>query len=221
MFFIAFGVIIIGGTLFLTFITSSHRWTFYSSKWTGPEYFKWWFDASQLIYDANTKDQQRTYCWLLAHPSHLAQDKVKEWLLGLKSDGEILGGGDKKIPKGCGGFSGHSLDSFLTKSLQRYAYYKDTESLTLVKAHLDKLKEEVSSRPLVDTIKSVSRRSMKNAEEEEEERLADTMNKAHAEETLQLKAALLEKDEKITTLQTALAANEKLVADLKAKLAEN
>jgi hypothetical protein len=46
---------------------------------------------------------------------------VKEWLHGLKSDGEILGGGDKKIPQGCREFSGHSLDSFFTKSLQRYA----------------------------------------------------------------------------------------------------
>ena len=58
---------------------------------------------------------------MFAHPSYLSQDKVKEWLLGLKSDGEILGGGDKKIPKGCNEFSGHSLDSFFTKSLQRYA----------------------------------------------------------------------------------------------------
>ena len=81
---------------------------------------------------------------------------MKEWLLGLESDGEMLGRGDKKIPKGCREFSGHSLDSFFTKSLQRYAYYNDTEGFPLVKAHLDKLKTEVDERQQVQTLTSFS-----------------------------------------------------------------
>ena len=65
----------------------------------------------------------------------------------------MLGRGDKKIPKGCREFSGHSLD---TKSLQRYAYYNDTEGFPLVKAHLDKLKTEVDERQQVQTLTSFS-----------------------------------------------------------------
>ena len=156
MFFIALGVTIVGATLFLTFITSSHRWTFYSSKWTGPDAIKWEFDAGQLLHGTDTKDQQRTVCWLLCHPNYLDQEKVKEWLLGLKSDGEILCGCDNKIPIGCGPVTGHTLDSFFTKSLQRYAHYNDTEGFPLVKAHLDKLKAEVDERaPAVEVIETI------------------------------------------------------------------
>ena len=140
MFFIALAVTIAGATLFLTYIQQSHRWTFYASRMTGPEMSKWYFDATQLIHDAETKGQQRVSRLLRAHPSYLDQDKVKEWLLGLKSDGEILSGVDKKLPKGCGGFTGHSLDSFFTKSLERYAYSNDTEGFPLVEAHINKLK---------------------------------------------------------------------------------
>jgi hypothetical protein len=174
----------------------------------------------------------------LASISHqITLQEEKEWLLGLKSDGEILGGGDKKIPKGCDKVSGHSLDSFFTKSLQRYAYYNDTEGFPIVKAHLDKLKEEVASRPLVDTIKeaAVSRRSIKaNDDDNEEEQLAD--KNTHAEEDLTLKikaaleskesqikalqakvkAALESKDSQIKVLRAKVEANEKLIAELKA-----
>ena len=215
MFFIALGVNIVGVTLFLSFVTSSRRWTFYSSKWTGPDFFKWFFDAFHLVDDADMKDHQRTVCWLITHPSYLSQEEVKEWLLGLKSDGDILGGGDKKIPKGCSDFSGHSLDSFLTKSLQRYAYYNDTEGFPLVKAHLEKLKQEVASRPLIDTIKlAVSRRSFKASDKEEE---GNGMKAADEGEILRLKAALKEKEaeleekEEVKELDNGIKAAEEIL----------
>lgn len=96
---------------------------------------------SQLIFDAETQDQQRVRVWLLAHPTQFDQEKVREWLLGLSSRDDILGRGDKKLPKCCGQFSGHSLDSFFTKSLERYASYNDAKGFAQVKFHLDKLKK--------------------------------------------------------------------------------
>ena len=100
-FFIAFGVTFFGAVLFLANVAKSHRWTFYESRQTGPEYYKCFFEASQLFGGSNTKDQQRVYAWVSWHPNYLDKDAVKDWLLKLKSDGEILGRGDKKLPKGC------------------------------------------------------------------------------------------------------------------------
>ena len=206
MFVIALGVTIGGATLFLTFITSSYRWTFYSSKWTGPEFAKWGFDASQLTYGADTKDQQRVLYILFNHPFYLDKNKVKEWLLGLKSDSDLLGGGDKKLPKGCGQFTGHSLDSFFTKSLQRYAYYKDTEGFAQVNAHLDKLKEEVASRPLVDAIKAAVSRSPSDSREDNENEAND------APEIFRLRSALDEKERELQIAREMLVAREETMA---------
>eukprot|EP00520_Triparma_pacifica_P001364 CAMPEP_0118655510 /NCGR_PEP_ID=MMETSP0785-20121206/12966_1 /TAXON_ID=91992 /ORGANISM="Bolidomonas pacifica, Strain CCMP 1866" /LENGTH=518 /DNA_ID=CAMNT_0006548251 /DNA_START=323 /DNA_END=1875 /DNA_ORIENTATION=- len=86
-FFIAFGVTLFGAALFLANVTKSHRWTFYESRQTGSEFYKWYFEASQLVDDADSKDQQRVFAWLYSHPSYLDKDAVKDWLLKLKSDG--------------------------------------------------------------------------------------------------------------------------------------
>eukprot|EP00520_Triparma_pacifica_P019430 CAMPEP_0118646072 /NCGR_PEP_ID=MMETSP0785-20121206/7848_1 /TAXON_ID=91992 /ORGANISM="Bolidomonas pacifica, Strain CCMP 1866" /LENGTH=136 /DNA_ID=CAMNT_0006538015 /DNA_START=9 /DNA_END=416 /DNA_ORIENTATION=- len=58
-FFLALGATLFGTALFLANVTKSHRWTFYESRQTGPEHIKWWYEASHLILDADTKDQQR------------------------------------------------------------------------------------------------------------------------------------------------------------------
>jgi len=100
IFFAALGVTVTGATLGLASVTKTRRWTFYVSRQTGPAYFKWLFKADTLVGEANTKDQQRGYVWLFANPRYLVKDTVKDWLLGLKSDGDILGRGDKKLPKG-------------------------------------------------------------------------------------------------------------------------
>ena len=83
------------------------------------------FEASQLIGDADTKDQQRGFACLFVPPNYLNKDAVKEWLLGLKSDGEILGRSDMKLPKGCGDFSGHTHSIVSSRRVS-------TSSLTLV-----------------------------------------------------------------------------------------
>ena len=100
IFGIALGVTVTGAAVGLGSVTETRRWTFYGSRQTGPEWFKWLFEADTLVGEADTKDQQRVWAWLFAHPRYLDRDKVKEWLLGLKSDGDILGRGDKKLPKG-------------------------------------------------------------------------------------------------------------------------
>jgi hypothetical protein len=229
MFFIALVVTIAGVTLFLTYVQQSHRWTFYASRMTGPELFQWYFDATQLINDAETKEQQRVWVWLFAHPSYLDQDKVKEWLLGLKSDGEILGGVDKKLPKGCGPFTGHSLDTFFTKSLERYAYYNDTEGFLLVEAHLNKLKEEVDSRALVVTAKGATVRSsikeedkeedMGEDKEEDKEEMENGMKATDEEEILRLKALLGSKEKEIQERNEMIQERDEKIARLEDRIA--
>jgi hypothetical protein len=211
MFFIVVVVTIAGVTLFLTCVQQSHRWTFYASRMTGPEFYQWYFDATQLMFDAETKEQQRVYFWLGVHPCYFDQDKVKEWLLGLQSDGEILSGVDKKLPKGCSQFTGHSLDSFFTKSLESYAYYNDTEGFPLVEAHLNKLKEEVDSRPLVVTVKGATVRSSikeedkKEDKEEDKEEEGKGMKANDEEEILRLKALLSSKEKEISEKKREVA----------------
>mmetsp|Transcript_414 Transcript_414/g.588 ORF Transcript_414/g.588 Transcript_414/m.588 type:complete len:687 (-) Transcript_414:43-2103(-) len=169
-FFIALGVTILGGILILVNVPKSHRWTFYESRWTGPKFWKWCFEASQLVDGADTKDEQKVFVWLFVHSSYLDKEAVKEWLLGLKSDGKILGGGDKKLPKGCGDFSGHSLESFFTKTFQRFAYYGDAESTAEVHAHLESLQSEVAARPMSN---KSSRKSMMAEKDPEEDKDTD------------------------------------------------
>jgi len=90
--------------------------------------------------------------------------------MGLMCDGEILGRGDKKLPKGCGGVSGHSLESFFTKTLQRFAYYGDAESTAEVHAHLESLQSEVAARPMSN---KSSRKSMMAEKDPEEDKDTD------------------------------------------------
>ena len=172
-FFIAFGVTFFGAVLFLTNVAKSHRWTFYESRQTGPEDYKCFFEASQLFGGSNTKDQQRVGAWVFAHPNYLDKDAVKDWLLKLKSDGEILGRGDKKLPKGCDKFSGHSLESFFTKTLEKFPHFGDAESTAEVEAHIKKLKREVDERPLVEGLKASSRKSIKAEQDEPDDDSAD------------------------------------------------
>ncbi|GMI17804.1 hypothetical protein TrLO_g6322 [Triparma laevis f. longispina] len=98
-FFIALGVTVFGAALFLANVPKSRRWTFYESRQTGSEFWKLYFEDSQLLDDTDTKDQQRVWAWLHAHPNYFDKSAVKDWLLGFKSDGKILRRDDNKLPK--------------------------------------------------------------------------------------------------------------------------
>ena len=52
----------------------------------------------------------------------------------------------EKLPKGCGGFSGHSFDSLFSKSLERFAFYNDSANLAKIKTHFDSLKATLDAR---------------------------------------------------------------------------
>ncbi|GMH60607.1 hypothetical protein TrRE_jg12578 [Triparma retinervis] len=100
--------------------------------------------------------------------------------------------------------------------MQRYAYYNDTEGFPLVKAHLEKLKQEVASRPLIDTIKlAVSRRSFKASDKEEVKEL-DNGIKA-AEEILRLEASVAAKDALLIARDETIAQRDREIEELKAK----
>jgi len=105
---------------------------------TGPELVQWKFDAEQFVYEAQTNDEQRVLAWLFFHPSFRNKDKAQAWLLGMKATDDMFAA--EKLPKGCGPFSGHSFDSLFEKSLERFAYYSDSENVTTIKTHLDSLK---------------------------------------------------------------------------------
>ncbi|GMI05781.1 hypothetical protein TrRE_jg10106 [Triparma retinervis] len=95
------------------------------------------------------RGQLRARIFLFCHKSYLDKERVKEWLLSLESSGSLLGGLDKKLPKGCGEFTGHSLDSFFSKSLDRYARLNGsllTEEYVRVKEHLEGLRKDVAGR---------------------------------------------------------------------------
>ena len=141
----ATGCVVIGAALFLSNVTSSRRWTFFESRQTGPEFVRWVFSCGQLIFDVETEDQQRVFAWLHFHPSYNSKDDVKEWLLGLDEKRPLFRADDKKLPKGCNEFSGHSIASFFDKSLERYDWYGDEEGLLQVKTHLEKLRKKIEA----------------------------------------------------------------------------
>ncbi|GMH59885.1 hypothetical protein TrRE_jg7563 [Triparma retinervis] len=59
-FFASFLATITGATLILSYVQREYRWTFYSSRWKWDAFMKWSFNASELIFDAETQDQQRS-----------------------------------------------------------------------------------------------------------------------------------------------------------------
>ena len=242
MFLASLGVTLLGAIIFLASATSSKRWSFFKSKQTGPEHIMWCFEASQLIYDAETKDQQRAFHWLICHPSYLNQSAVEKWLLSLTSSGEILGRGDKKLPKGCGPFHGHSLDSFFTKSLEKIRYYRDAGFTSVrVEEHLKKLKREVDERPTLDALdrklKKMTSQKLRKVMLERVEGLETVDEKEEASDdnsddevknkdaaVAELRALVTEKDEAIADAiaekKTAIAERDKAIEDGKRMLGE-
>jgi hypothetical protein len=137
---------VLGAGIFLRSVRSSHRWTLYDSRQTGPEAAQWEFDAEQLMYGRETKDEQRVGRWLWAHPSYFDRVKVKAWLLRLKMEDELFEDEEKKLPRGVGSKAGHSFSSFFKNSLERYAWYGDDEGLEEIRAHLEALEAKIDSR---------------------------------------------------------------------------
>ena len=146
----AAGAVLVGAATVFRLTPESHRWMWYSNgEWkTGPDYIQWWFEAGQLIFDANTVDQQRVFSFLFYSPTYHSKDAVKPWLLGLKTDTPLLLESDKKLPKGCHMFSGHSLASFFEKSTERanYMFHDDAASQQEISSHLASLARQISER---------------------------------------------------------------------------
>ncbi|GMI41435.1 hypothetical protein TeGR_g10266 [Tetraparma gracilis] len=146
----AAGAVLVGAATVFRLTPESHRWTWYSNGEfkTGPDYVQWWFEAGQLIFDANTVDEQRVLSFLNYSPTYHSKDAVKPWLLGLKTDTPLLLESDKKLPKGCLMFSGHSLTSFFEKSTKRanYMFHDDAASQQEISSHLASLARQISER---------------------------------------------------------------------------
>jgi hypothetical protein len=199
----AAGAVLVGAATVFRLTPESHRTTWYSNgEWkTGPDYIQWWFEARQLMFDANTVDQQRVVSFLFYSPTYHSKDAVKPWLLGLKTDTPLLLESDKKLPKGCLVFSGHSLTSFFEKSTERanYMFHDDAASQQEISSHLASLARQISERspspdpptPPKPALLLPAAPEIGSAAEELERRLA--AQAAEFEERLE--AALREKDE--------------------------
>ncbi|GMI30887.1 hypothetical protein TeGR_g7238 [Tetraparma gracilis] len=134
-----------GAALVFCMTPSSHRKTWYSSKLAGPKIVQWYFDASQLVSGADTVDQQRVKHLLEYHPSYFNEDAAKEWLLSLQVATPLLTAPDKRLPKGCVQFTGHSLASVFERLVERFAFYSDTPSQQQVRTHLTALAQQIAA----------------------------------------------------------------------------
>jgi hypothetical protein len=109
--------------------------------------------------DADTVDQQRVRFVLFWHPSCFNEVAVKEWLLSFQIATPLLTAPDKKLPKGCTQFTGHSLASVFERLVERFAFYGDTPELQKVRAHLTALAQQIAavtpSRKVIAPVKPV------------------------------------------------------------------
>ncbi|GMI29742.1 hypothetical protein TeGR_g405 [Tetraparma gracilis] len=146
----AAGAVLAGAATVFRLTPKSHKRTWCSNGEfeTGPDCAQWAFEARQLIYDANTVDQQRVMAFLAWSPTYHSKDAVKPWLLGLKTNTPLLLESDKKLPKGCSEFTGHSLASFFEKSTERanYMFHDDAASRREISSHLASLARQIAER---------------------------------------------------------------------------
>jgi hypothetical protein len=158
MFIVPLVVTVFSAVAFMWACRDSHRWTFYESRHTGPEYFSRAFvdesleegqdreelgiksNASLLVADCHSLDHLR--CWYAVefHPSFLDKDGVKRWLLNLRSDNVLFAREDRKLPYGCADVTGFSLEGFFDKVLENYSWHGDDEGVERIKKHLTAVK---------------------------------------------------------------------------------
>jgi hypothetical protein len=142
--------LLVGAAVVLYTTPKSHRWTWYSYREfrTGPEEMQLAFLAEQLLFAAETKDEQRAYQWVAAHPSYYRKEPVTDWLLSLDADTILFARSDKKLPRGTNGIAGNSLKWFFDESIARIRYFYKPEdpALQLVVAHLTALAAQIEER---------------------------------------------------------------------------
>ena len=81
-------------------------------------------------------------------PTYLDKDAVKAWLLSLNTNTPLLMQSDKKLPKGCLQFSGHSLASFFENCIQRakFMWADSSQTCKEVVDHLEALARQIERR---------------------------------------------------------------------------
>jgi hypothetical protein len=214
MFAVALAVSVVSAGIFVWACRSSHRWTFYKSRKTGPEHMMGGFnesDESRLIEDCQSADQLRCYLWLVCHPSYYDKDAVKVWLLSLGADNELFAREDRKLPAGCSDITGHSLGSFFEKAVEQYRWFGDDEGLGEVEAHLAAVKIAVNSKVFEKVEGDGDGDGDGEKREIVEESEVDRLKRVVSE----LKRANAEKDETNEELMRANAEKDETIAELK------
>jgi hypothetical protein len=200
--------IVAGAALVVCMTPSSHRKTWYSGKFkAGAEFVQWVFEAKQLVYEADTVDQQRVRTLLTWHPSYSNKEAVNEWLLSLQIATPLLTEPDKKLPKGCAKFTGHSLASVFERLIECFAFYGDTPELQQVRAHLTALARQIEAARPSRKAATPSRKAIapiKPAEVDEVQELRRQLREKDEEMNARLRAKDVElraKDEEIEKLR--------------------
>jgi hypothetical protein len=195
----AAGAVLVGAATVFRLTPASHRKMWYrNGEWkTGPDYIQWWFEAGQLVEGANTVDQQRAYTFLWFAPTYHSKDAVKPWLLGLKTNTPLLLESDKKLPKGCAMFTGHSLASFFQKCTQRanYMFHDDAASQQEISSHLASLARQISEREPSPDPPAPSPPLLITAGPGEEEATVEELKRQLKEQAARHERAMREKDE--------------------------
>jgi hypothetical protein len=216
--------IVAGAALVACMTPSSHRKTWYSSGFfkAGSAFVQWTFDAKQLVYDADTVDQQRVRALLSWHPSYNNKEAVKEWLLSLQIATPLLTEPDKKLPKGCAKYAGHSLASFFKRCIERFAFYGNTPELQQVRAQLTALAQQIAAAtPSQKAIEPVGGGAGAQAEDDAEGARVEELERqlAAKDEEMRAKDArhgreMRAKDEKLRERDEKLEAQARRIAEL-------
>jgi hypothetical protein len=213
LYLVALVVTMVSGAVFLLCCRETRRCTFYSSQMSSAGYAQWMFDGQQLTYDAEILDHQRVHLWAGYHPSMLNVKSVKQWILSLSIDSELLSGVDKKLPRGCHRASGMDIEEFFRRCVQRYGFYGDAEGLRDIEAHLKKLlaaldeREDASCKPIKSLLTKSSSSLGSTTQNENEARIVQLKRKvAKLETEIMVKASLLtEKEGENEALKSAVA----------------
>ena len=85
------------------------------------------------------------------HPYYFTESKAKlqEWLLGLRSSGDLFSGA--VVPNGVEGFKGQQWSTVFSRVKSHFSYFKDDGANRLITTHLDNLLGEIKSRPTITT----------------------------------------------------------------------
>jgi len=142
--FVALVLAVVGIVLVLIFASDTHRSTLYKKIGSLTQGYQQLFtnDDAPLSLEFTTLDEARLTDFATYHPYYFieVQEKVKQWIMGLKVADDLFSSG--VVP--AGKMKGQAFDTVFKKMKYHYEYFNDMESSEFIGEHLDALLVEVS-----------------------------------------------------------------------------